>query len=93
MDDRDDSTFLTGLGLGKNTYKAKRERALAPTKAGEARCDPREQLDCETCFAIEAQFATYICLYGLALSGVTTVKGASRILRSSKPKPLQYSRR
>ena len=26
--------FLTGLRLGKNTYKAKRERALAPTNRG-----------------------------------------------------------
>jgi len=26
--------FLTGLCLGKNTYKAKREQALAPTKRG-----------------------------------------------------------
>ena len=45
--------FLTGLCLGKNTFKAKRERALAPTKAGNARCDEREQLNCERQFAID----------------------------------------
>ena len=39
--------FLTGLRLGKNTYKAKRERALAPTKHGKAVCDKREKLKCE----------------------------------------------
>ena len=43
--------FLTGLCLGKNTFKAKRERALAPTKAGKARCDQREQLAAKQCFA------------------------------------------
>ena len=39
--------FLTGLRLGKNTYKAKRERALAPAKHGKAVCDKREKLKCE----------------------------------------------
>ena len=45
--------FLPGLRLGKNTCWAKRERDLAPTKAGTARCDQREQLNGETGFAID----------------------------------------
>ena len=40
-----------------------------------------------------SQFATYICLYGLPVSGVTTTNAASRIPASSSPNRAQYSAR
>ena len=45
----------------KNTMKAKRERALAPTKRGvppKAACDKREQFNCEMGFAIDEERGT-----------------------------------
>ena len=58
---KDNRLFFTGLCLGKNTMKAKRERALAPTKRGvppKAACDKREQFNCEMGFAIDEERGT-----------------------------------
>ena len=55
---------MTGLCLGKNTYKAKREQALAPTKRGvppQAACDQREQLNAKRCFALTGLPRKHFC--------------------------------
>ena len=90
---------MTWLRRVKNTIKAKREQALAPTKRGDppqAECDKREYLKCEKHFALEEKEGAKSKLLrrsSLIVGGVLLLLGLARLLAAALlPRPLQSQR-